>query len=148
MSQINMLRKRIADILSDAAARARCVDFVADHGMNNDKLRRQQPDSTVTPFIETRRTWKDEPLSETRQPIRVLCEDRVDTVAYTESGRRADVYSVCPQNGELHLMAYALSGKCVRRKSIDAWQWKTNCTASTATHANVWAVSLRTPSRE
>ena len=66
MSKINMLRKRIADILSDAEARARCVDFVADYGMNNGKLRRQQPDSTVTPFIETRRTWKDEPLSEIR----------------------------------------------------------------------------------
>ena len=88
MSQINMLRKRIADILSDAAVRARCVDFVVDHGMNDGKLRRQQPDSTVTPFIETRRTWKDEPLNEIRYPIHVLCEDRIDTAAYTESGRR------------------------------------------------------------
>ncbi len=84
MSKINMLRKTITEILSDTKASARCVDFVADHdhGMNDGKRRRQKPESTVTPFLETRRTWKDEPLSENRQPIRALCEDRVDTMLY------------------------------------------------------------------
>lgn len=82
MSKINMLRKTITEILVRYGGRRTLCRLCTDRGLNDDKLRRQFHRSTVTPFIETRRMWKDELLSVTQQTIWVLCEDRVDTMLY------------------------------------------------------------------
>ena len=104
VSETPVCREMMSEILSDTEAGARCVDFVADRGLDDDQLRRQLHERGVTPFIETRRMWKDEPLGDIRKPTRALCEDRVDTMVYTECGK---VYCVCPQSGEVRPVAYA-----------------------------------------
>ena len=104
VSETPVCREMMSEILSNAEAGARCVDFVADRGLDDDQLRRQLHERGVTPFIETRRMWKDEPLGDIRKPTRALCEDRVDTMVYTECGK---VYCVCPQSGEVRPMFYA-----------------------------------------
>ena len=70
----------MSEILVGCGAGARCVDFVADRGLDDDQLRRQLHESDVTPFIETRRMWKDEPLGDIQQPTQALRDDRVDTM--------------------------------------------------------------------
>ena len=80
VSETPVCREMMSKILSDTEAGARCVDFVADRGLDDDQLRRQLHERGVTPFIETRRMWKDEPLGDNRKPTRALCEDRVDTM--------------------------------------------------------------------
>ena len=104
VSETPVCREMMAEVLSNSPAGERCVDFVADRGLDDDQLRRQLHECGVTPLIEARRMWRDQPVGEFKQPTRALFEDRVDTIVYTEFG---SVHCVCPQSGEVRRMIYA-----------------------------------------
>ena len=71
-------------------------------------------------------------LGKIQQPIRVLYEDRVDTMAFAESGRRVQRLSTTRRSA---LLAYAVSIKRVRRRSINTRLLKTDyCAGSSLYH--------------
>ena len=104
VSETPVCREMMAEVLSNSPAGERCVDFVADRGLDDDQLRRQLHECGVTPLIEARRMWRDQPVSEFKRPTRALRENRVDTIMYTEFG---SVRCVCPQSSEVRRMIYA-----------------------------------------
>ena len=75
----------------------RASSFVADAGLDDDKLRRTLYVNGVTPYINARRMWQDEPIEGFDHPTRPLYESRVDTMVHDEHGR---LLCVCPATGE------------------------------------------------
>lgn len=55
VSETQVRREMMLEILSDTEAMSRCVNFVADRGLDDDHLRRQLHEKGMTPFIKTRR---------------------------------------------------------------------------------------------
>ena len=63
-----------------------CGNFIAEQDLDNDHLRRRLHESCLRPVIKIRRRWKDEPVGESQKQTRQLCENRVNTMVYNESG--------------------------------------------------------------
>lgn len=89
----------------DSPLSERAVSFVADRGLDSDKLRKQLYDNDILPVIETRNLWDEENLDpdQLKVPTRPLDREVYDTMLRTECG---DLYCRCPETGEIRLMHY------------------------------------------
>ena len=83
----------------------RTLSFVADRGLDNDRLRRRLFDNGALPVIEEHHLWKDTNPhpDQLHLPTRPMRQDRIDTITNTEFG---DNYCMCPQIGLLRLMQF------------------------------------------
>ena len=76
-SETGVYQEMVKEILSDEEVRERCVDFVADRGLDSDPLRRQLPENGVTPLIETRQMWRDKPVNSYNSPPKSPQRDKL-----------------------------------------------------------------------
>lgn len=83
----------------------RCESFVADRGLDNDKLRRKCHENGILAVIDTRSLWQAEnpDPDQLRAPTRSLDADVYDTMLRTECG---DLYCRCPKSGKIRPMNY------------------------------------------
>ncbi len=83
----------------------RCETFVADRGLDNDKIRKQLHEQGILALIDTRNLWQEDNLNpdQLKVPTRSLEADVYDTMLRTECG---DLYCRCPESGRIRLMHY------------------------------------------
>lgn len=83
----------------------RAESFVADRGLDNDRLRRKCHDNGMLAVIDTRSLWREQNLDpdQLKVPTRALDADVYDTMLRTECG---DLYCRCPDSGTIRPMHY------------------------------------------
>ena len=81
----------------------RCQSFVADRGLDSNKLRKQLFEADILPVIDTRNLWDEINLDPDQLdvPTRALDENVIDTMLVTERG---DLYCKCPHSKQIRLM--------------------------------------------
>ncbi len=89
----------------DSQLGTRCKSFVADRGLDSDKLRKKLHEQDILPVIDTRNLWQEVNLDpeQLKVPTRSLDAQVYDTMLRTECG---DLYCRCPQTSEIRLMHY------------------------------------------
>lgn len=95
----------LLDTFCDTKLRARCDTFVADRGLDNDKIRKKLHELDILAVVDTRAKWRADNLDpdQLNRPTRHLDPKRDDTMVRTECG---DLYCRCPESGEIRLMHY------------------------------------------
>ena len=83
----------------------RCDSFVADRGLDSNRLRKRLFEADILSVIANRNLWQDENLDsdQLRVATRCLDENKFDTVLRTEHG---DLYCKCPQSEPIRPMHY------------------------------------------
>ena len=83
----------------------RCETFVADRGLDNDKIRKKLHERDILALIDTRSLWQEHNLDpdQLKAPTRSLDANVYDTMLRTECG---DLYCRCPESGHIRLMHY------------------------------------------
>ncbi len=95
--------KNLAVEFIDSDLSNRCQSFVADRGLDSNKLRKQLFEADILPVIDTRNLWNEINLDpdQLEVPTRALDENAVDTMLVTERG---DLYCKCPHSKQIRLM--------------------------------------------
>ena len=84
----------------------RCESFVADRGLDSNRIRKRLFDKDILAVIDSRRMWRDKNPHPDRLkvPTRPLnAADRLDTILHTEDGV---LYCQCPETKEIRTMHY------------------------------------------
>ena len=83
----------------------RCDSFVADRGLDSNRLRKRLFEADILSVIANRNLWQDENLDsdQLRVATRCLDENKFDTLLRTEHG---DLYCKCPASEQIRPMHY------------------------------------------
>ena len=89
----------------DTRLSSRCETFVADRGLDNDKIRKRLHERDILALIDTRNLWDEVNLDpdQLKVPTRPLDANVFDTMLRTECG---DLYCRCPESGSIRSMHY------------------------------------------
>ena len=91
--------------LAAANESERYESFVADRGLDSNRLRKRLFEADILAVIDNRNLWQDNNLDpdQLKVPTRCLDKDKIDTLLRTEHG---DLYCKCPQSQEIRLTHY------------------------------------------
>ena len=94
----------------------RCESFVADRGLDSNRLKKRLFEADILSVIANRNLWQDENLDsdQLRVATRSLDENQFDTLLRTEHG---DLYCKCPQSEQIRPMHYQGYEKSAARSS-------------------------------
>ena len=95
----------------------RCESFVADRGLDSNRLRKRLFEADILSVIANRNLWQDENLDsdQLRVATRCLDENKFDTLLRTEHG---DLYCKCPESEQIRPMHYQGYEKKARHAQV------------------------------